>query len=168
MSNITWVMPEVLLPESLSIMRPYGAAGNEGLALWFGVLEGQCVRISHLVEVSGPGFRTTPLYMGLSVNAMATLTEYADRTGVFLAGQIHSHPGNFTDLSDLDEAHGIRIPDYLSVVCPFYAQRNVGIKECGVHFFEQNRYRRFNAEEITRRLLAQALPLQRVPVLVPA
>jgi proteasome lid subunit RPN8/RPN11 len=168
-SIITWSVPEMLLAGSVSIMRPHGAAGNEGLALWFGVEEGQAVRISHLVDVTGPGFRTTPLFMSLSINAMAALTEFADKTNVFLAGQIHSHPGTFTDLSDLDEAHGIRVPDYLSVVCPFYAQHDVGsFQECGVHYFEHGRYRRLGAQEIARRISVNPFPLQKISIRVPA
>ena len=53
MSSMMWSIPEILLPGSVSIMRPHGAAGNEGLALWFGVEEGQGVRITHLVDVTG-------------------------------------------------------------------------------------------------------------------
>jgi proteasome lid subunit RPN8/RPN11 len=150
-----WTLPVNLLSESLSIMRPHGARGNEGLALWFGTADGSQIDITHVVEVIGPGLRTTPLYMSLSLPAMAALTDQADKLDAFLVGQIHSHPGLLLDLSDLDIRNGIRSSDYLSVVCPYYAQRQIsGFADCGVHVFEDHRYRRMPANEIAGRLVS--------------
>jgi proteasome lid subunit RPN8/RPN11 len=169
MSELHWTVPLGLLEASIEVMRPHGAHGNEGLALWFGGGDERHVQFSHVVEVFGPGFTTTPLYMSLSMRAMAALTEFADRNGVFLAGQIHSHPGTFIDLSELDEVHGIRAPDYLSVVCPFYAQRALdGLEACGVHIFDRNRYRRLGADELRRRLEVREVAFKKVRLEVPA
>lgn len=168
MSQLQWTLPDELLGHSVAVMRPYGARGNEGLALWFGCGDEQDVHITHVVEVFGPGFYTAPLFMSLSMRAMAALTDLAEKHGVFLAGQIHSHPGTFIDLSELDEAHGIRTPDYLSVVCPFYAQRNIaGLHECGVHVFDRDRYRRLAADEIDRRIMVRGAPLTKLRLEVP-
>ncbi len=154
MSQPIWVLPANLLSESIVVMRPQGLVGNEGLALWFGNAVGARANVTHVVEVSGPGFRTTPLYMSLSLRAMASLTDLAEKLGTFLIGQVHSHPERFLDLSELDRVHGIRSADYLSVVCPHYAQRNLsGFGDCGVHVFENRRYRRMSPDEISRRLV---------------
>lgn len=165
MSQSRWTLPQDLLEHSIAVMQPHGARGNEGLALWFGVDSGQSVRITHAVEVFGRGFQTTPLFMSLSMRAMASLTEFADQRKVFLAGQIHSHPGTLLDLSELDEAKGIRTPNYLSVVCPFYAQRpEIALSACGVHVFERNRYRRMATAEITRRIRFDSAPVHKLRV----
>ena len=162
MSELLWTLPQELLRVSIEVMRPRGARGNEGLALWFGHGDERHVRFTHVVEVFGRGFTTTPLYMSLSLRAMATLTEFAAQHDVFLAGQIHSHPGRFVDLSDLDQVHGIRVPDYLSIVCPFYAQRALeSLDCCGVHLFESQRYRRLGADEVSRRIAVREAPLQK-------
>ncbi|MEQ1801888.1 MAG: hypothetical protein ABL989_08200 [Gammaproteobacteria bacterium] len=169
MSQLQWTVPGDLLEHSVAVMRPHGTRGNEGLALWFGRGDEQHVQITLAVEVSGAGFFTTPLYMSLSMRAMAALTDLAEKHGVFLAGQIHSHPGSFIDLSELDQAQGIRAPDYLSVVCPYYAQRHVaGLHECGVHVFERARYRRLAAEEIAQRIVVANTPLAKLRLEVPA
>lgn len=169
MSELRWTLPDGLLEHSIAVMRPHGARGNEGLALWFGDGDERHVRITHAVEVFGPGFATTPLYMSLSMRAMAALTDLAEKHRVFLAGQIHSHPGTFTDLSALDEAHGIRTPDYLSAVCPYYAQRHLtGLDECGMHVFERDRYHRLSVEEIARRITIRSVPLMKLRLEVPA
>lgn len=155
MSQLQWHIPKALLGESIAIMRPHGAKGNEGLALWFGTSEGYRLTITHLVEVVGPGFITTPLYMSLSLRAMVTLTDLAEKIDAILIGQIHSHPERFLDLSHLDKEQGIRSQDYLSVVCPHYAQRDLrGFNDCGVHVFENHHYRRLSSDEVSSRLIA--------------
>jgi proteasome lid subunit RPN8/RPN11 len=169
MSQLQWAIPANLLEHSVTVMRPHGARGNEGLALWFGRGDERRVKITLAVEVCGAGFLTTPLFMSLSMRAMAALTDLAEKRRVFLAGQIHSHPGSFIDLSELDEAKGIRTPNYLSVVCPYYAQRDVaGLHECGVHVFEGAQYRRLAAEEIARRIAIANAPLAKLRLEVPA
>ncbi|MBS0418659.1 MAG: hypothetical protein JSR66_13180 [Proteobacteria bacterium] len=169
MTELHWTLPQELLDTSIECMRPHGARGNEGLALWFGSGDERHVQFTHIVEVFGPGFTTTPLYMSLSLHAMAALTDFADGHGVFLAGQIHSHPGKFIELSELDEAHGIRVPGYLSVVCPFYAQRALeGLGSCGVHTFDGNRYRRMEVDEVRRRIEVRKVPLKKLRLEVQA
>lgn len=169
MRETIWSLPEDLLQRSLSIMRPLGERGNEGLALWFGNVEGYHAEVTHVVEVFGDGFRTSPVYMSLSLRAMAMLTDLGERIDAVLVGQIHSHPGRLLELSDLDKAHGIRSQDYLSVVCPFFAQRPLsGISECGVHVFERQAYRRLTPVEIDRRLIPIRGNLQHLRCEVPA
>jgi hypothetical protein len=154
MSKITWYLPKDLVGASIEIMRPHGAQGNEGLALWLGTSDdAQRIRVTHAIEIYGSGFVTAPLQMRLSLRAMATLTELADRLDRYLVGQIHSHPGNFTDLSVVDKELGIRVPDYLSVVCPHYAQlSDVTLRDCGLHMFEDAKYRRLSSVEISRQV----------------
>ena len=169
MTQPNWNLPENLLRESIAVMRPHGVIGNEGLALWFGNVSGARADVTHLIEVAGPGFRTTPLYMSLSLRAMAALTDLTEKLDTFLIGQIHSHPERFLDLSELDKKHGIRSPDYLSVVCPYYAQRELtGFDEFGVHGFENQRYRRMSPAEISRRLIVRDAHITKVRCEVPA
>jgi hypothetical protein len=155
MSQVTWYLPQDLLCRSVEIMRPHGAQGNEGLALWLGTGDdAQRVNVTHVIEVYGSGFVTTPLQMRLSLRAMATLTSLADDLNRYLVGQIHSHPGDFTDLSDVDKEFGIRVPDYLSVVCPDYAQRSdITLSDCGLHMFGGAGYRRLSSAETSRRVV---------------
>ena len=109
--EITWSLPGDLLETSIEVMRPHGRKGNEGLALWLGKTDGNLARVTHLVSLSGDGFRTSPLQLRLSWNAMSKLTELADKIDAYLVGQIHSHPGNFIDLSEVDQVYGIRCQD---------------------------------------------------------
>lgn len=149
MNHSTWYLPKNLLNESIAIMSPHGKLGCEGLALWLGYEQNNDTYISHVIELSGPGFKTSPLHMSLSLSAMASLTKLAEHNNLFLAGQIHSHPGTFVDLSEIDKRMGIRIPNYLSLVCPHYAQvPSTTLNECGVHIFGANRYRKLTSNEV--------------------
>jgi len=169
MNELHWLLPEDLLQKSINVMRPHGVVGNEGLALWFGKANGSTIEITHLVEVSGPGFRTSPLYMGLSMRAMAKLTDLADQLDRYLVGQIHSHPKTFVELSDLDKAHGIRVPNYLSIVCPYYAQRpSTTLSDCGIHVFEGSNYRRMNPAVAARRIQIASTRVSKLNCEVPA
>lgn len=163
MSQVTWTLPNDLLPTSIEIMRPHGAEGNEGLALWLGTGEDDELSITHVVAVHGSGFVTSPLYLRLSFRAMAELTELTERLGVYLLGQVHSHPGRLIDLSDLDREQGFRVPDFLSVVCPHYAQRpDTTLSECGLHVYEGSGYRRLSHTESGRRIRLAPVRVARV------
>ena len=169
MKQIHWNIPKNLLNESITIMRPQGTIGNEGLALWFGQIYDSHIDITHIVEVSGAGFHTTPLYMNLSLRAMIKLTDLAEKIDSPLVGQIHSHPGRLIDLSILDKEQGIRKPNYLSVVCPYYAQRNLNdLNQCGVHVFEKGHYRRMPTTEISQRIKISDIETKKIQCEVPA
>lgn len=167
--SLSWIKPTNLLDVSIAAMRPHGIQGNEGLALWLGRSDGEIATITHVVAPCGPGFQTTPLHMHLSFGAMARLTELASRLGIYLVGQIHSHPGLFLDLSEVDEELGIRCQDYLSVVCPYYAQRQLdSFEECGVHVFDDNRYRRLALPELRCRVRPSNSLVELIHLEVPA
>jgi hypothetical protein len=167
--ELNWALPANLLAASIEIMRPHGRLGNEGLALWLGRADGHLALVTHVVAPRGPGFRTSPLQLKLSWNAMARLTDLAGELETYLVGQIHSHPGLFVDLSEVDEKYGVRCQDYLSLVCPHYAQRPVaGIDECGVHMFDCGNYRRLAAIEVARRIAVTPSVVEVVDLEVPA
>lgn len=153
MNRISWALPANLISESVQIMRPNGAQGNEGLALWLGDEQNGLVEFTHVLRLKGPGLVARPLQLSLSLRAISRITSLSDELGVYWAGQIHSHPGRFVDLSPVDRAMGIKVQDYLSVVCPHYAQaRTDGLAECGVHLFDKGSYRRFPPHEVAARI----------------
>ncbi len=169
MTQPTWTLPKDLLSASVRVMRPQGALGNEGLGLWFGTADGDDVSVTHLVELHGRGFTSAPLQLRLSWRAMSTLTNLAAELDVYLVGQIHSHPGQMLDLSEVDKEFGIRCQDYLSLVCPHYAQCDIKtVDECGVHVFEAGYYRRLARHEVAVRIKTSNSMVERLRVEVPA
>lgn len=165
----TWNIPHQLLQQSQEAMRPYGAQGHEGLCLWFGSEEAGTVSITHLVVPHGPGLVTHPLHLSLSMRAMSRITRLAGEIDRYWAGQIHSHPGLMLDLSDVDRRMGVLVQDYLSLVCPYYAQRHVqSVHQFGVHVYDTGRYRRLSALEVDTRIAVSDRPLEIISVEVQA
>jgi proteasome lid subunit RPN8/RPN11 len=155
MSPMRWILPTDLLAKSIRFMQPHGALGNEGLVLWFGRKIAQdAVEVTHAIEPQGSGITRSPLHLSLSLRAMNKLTNLGESIDRYLVGQIHSHPENYIDLSPVDRARGIRVPDYLSVVSPHYAQDPLtNWENCGWHEFTQGRYRRLSPREASRRIV---------------
>lgn len=148
-----WILPQSLLATSIQIMAPHGLAGNEGLSLWLGREEGEVATVTHALKLRGSGLITRPLQLQLSDRAMSQITDVASNLDLFLVGQIHSHPGRFIDLSDVDIKYGIRIDEYLSLVCPHYAQRSdTSWSDCGLHVFDTSEYRPMGPSEIRHRI----------------
>lgn len=167
--GITWVIPRTLLQASVEAMRPYGIKGHEGLALWFGREEAGEVTITHLVIPHGPGLITHPLHLSLSMRAMSRITKLTGEVDRYWAGQIHSHPGQMLDLSEVDRSMGVLVQDYLSLVCPYYAQRDVpDLRHYGVHVYDSGRYKRLSNEEVNARIKVSEHALEVVRVQVAA
>lgn len=161
-----WNIPLNVIPASVAAMRPHGVHGHEGLALWFGKANAEQTTITHVIVPHGAGLTTHPLHLRLSMRAMVRLTNAAESLGVFWAGQIHSHPQQMLSLSEVDVVMGVQVQDYLSVVCPEYAQGDTErFDQCGVHVFDGDTYRRMPSFEVSRRIrvgggLAQILYLE--------
>lgn len=165
----TWILPQSLLDASIKIMQPSGRLGNEGLALWLGREEhGDVARVTHVLDVRGAGVRAGPLQLQISERAMARITDAAADLETFLVGQIHSHPGDFIELSDVDQIYGIRIEGYLSMVCPHYAQMpNTQWHQCGFHVFEGAQFRQMAQKEVTARVRFDDAELKEISLEVP-
>ena len=131
-----WVLPSTLLSASLAIMHRDGIKGCEGIAFWLGTQENGAAIVRTVVSMEGYGIQKHPLYMEVTPDAMNALAEAADTRGQYLIGQIHSHPGTFTDLSDTDIRYGISSPFYFSAVAPHYASDpSTRWADCGIHIF---------------------------------
>jgi proteasome lid subunit RPN8/RPN11 len=142
---------------SISEMASDGARGCEGVALWLGRRFAGIVTVTHVVALRGPGVTKRPDHLSISPELLNEVTMLAIRAGVYLVGQIHSHPGTWVDLSETDQLYGIRMPGYLSVVAPHFARRpNIALAECGVHVFDRGAWRRLGAIERICRVVAGA------------
>ena len=75
------------------------------------------------------------------------------KSGLALLGQVHSHPGAFVDHSAGDNERALMPYDgFLSIVVPYYARRGMQpLTVCGVHVFENSRFRRIQDSEIEAR-----------------
>jgi proteasome lid subunit RPN8/RPN11 len=152
---LLWLLPEAAMTASISEMAPDGARGCEGVALWLGRRSAGVVTVTHVVALRGPGITKRPDHLSISADLLNEVTMLAMRDGVYVVGQIHSHPGKWVDLSEVDKRYGISIPGYLSVVAPDFARRpSTAIAECGVHVFDHGTWRRLGAFERACRVIS--------------
>ena len=158
-----WLLPSTLLSHSLEIMYRDGKAGCEGIAFWLGTQEAGAATVRAVVAIDGYGIQKHPLYIEVTPDAMNALADAAELRGQYLIGQIHSHPGTFTDLSDTDIRYGVSSPYYLSAVAPHYAaDRTTKWLDCGIHiFFRQRGFVRLSRNEASRLIqVCQSLDLE--------
>lgn len=156
-----WVIPGVALKKSRLEMATDGRFGNEGISLWLGTKERGEARLTHLVFLRGDGVRKTPVNIEVAPELMRQIHEKAEALSIILIGQIHSHGGyHGVDLSPTDHLYGVRVPYFLSVVCPDYAQTDsTTITDCGVHvFLPQQGYVRLTQEHVAKRIVVSSEP----------
>ncbi|TPN82548.1 hypothetical protein FJ987_15710 [Mesorhizobium sp. CU2] len=152
---IIWRLPKAAMTASISEMARDGARGCEGVALWLGRRFAGIVTVTHVVALRGAGITRCPDRLSISPELLNEVTMLAIRAGVYLVGQIHSHPSTWVDLSEADKRYGIRVHGFLSVVAPDFARRpNTALAECGVHIFDRGAWRRLGAIERTCRVIA--------------
>jgi hypothetical protein len=151
-----WLIPEAALVRSREEMALDGRQGNEGTSLWLGTkLRGEA-RLTHLVFLRGAGIFKSPYNIQVTPELMREVHEKALAIGAILIGQIHSHHRHCgVDLSPTDHAYGIRVPYFLSVVHPEYAQtESTGISDCGVHvFLPKKGFVRLSDKEVAKQIV---------------
>src|SRR5438128_1519661 len=125
-----------------------GLAGTEGTALWLGNRAAGIAVIKSVVMLRGPGVIRRPGFISISSDLINELTEIAIEMGQVLIAQIHSHEFDWTGLSPVDKAGGFRVPGFLSVVAPNFAQdAALDLRRCGIHVFD-SQWRQLSETEV--------------------
>lgn len=145
---LLWRLPAEALRMSIAEMAPDGSRGCEGVALWLGRRVAGIVTITHVVGLRGSGIVKRPDYLSISAELLDDVTDLAIERGVYLAGQVHSHPGAWVDLSEADKRCGIQAPGYLSVVMPNFAREpSTPLAQFGFHVSARGAWRRLSPFE---------------------
>lgn len=140
---LLWRLPAAALQASIAEMARDGARGCEGVALWLGRRIAGVVTVTHVIGLRGGGVVRHPDHLSISAELLDDVTDVAIDLGVYLVGQIHSHPGAWVDLSEADERCGIQAQGYLSVVAPYFARDPATPpSRCGFHVFDHGSWRR--------------------------
>lgn len=157
-----WRIPRVLWQQTLRELAQDGARGCEGICLWLAPLDetpatdGAALQFTRGAVLRGPLVRRHALSIAMDPELLSELTDVLDREGLILAGQVHAHPGEFIDLSEVDKAMGFRVPGFLSVVSPYYGVRlETPLEYCGFHeFIARTGYHRLPPAEVAERIRA--------------
>lgn len=157
-----WSIPQSLWQQTLEELAQDGARDCEGICLWLAPLDetaaadGAALQFTRGAVLRGPLVRRHALSITIDPELLSELTDVLDREGLILAGQVHGHPGEFVDLSEVDKAMGFRVPGFLSVVSPYYGLRlETRLEQCGFHeFIARTGYRRLPPVEVAQRIRA--------------
>lgn len=153
-----WRLPGSLLQQSMADMAIDGRKGNEGTCFWLGKRAGGEAEVSQVVLLRGEGVRKSPMNVRVSPELMREVHELAEKLGLILVGQIHSHSGVCgVDMSPTDHAYGVSVPYFLSIICPDFAQNPAtNLSDCGVHVCLPERgYVRLSTREMRRKVILE-------------
>ena len=146
------LLPERLVPETARLLRSYGdEEAHEGVVYLGGVETPEqsvaLLTIAPVATTTRGSFRTD-----FAANA-AVVSTLAAR-GLTLVGQVHSHPGNWVDHSDGDDAGAlVRFEGYWSLVVPAFARQGLlPLSRCGVHLYDQRRFARLTDAAVQARV----------------
>ena len=152
----TIIVPEQVCEATTRGLRSHGPQGtdHEGVVIWAGVtIENMGAKfvtscIVPEADTSPGSFDITP---AADARVVQTINEY-DLSGI---GLLHSHPGPNTDHSRGDEKDaGLVFDGYYSIVVPNYGTDGVRpLTQCGVHRYEQGRFRRLSNDIVEQQFV---------------
>jgi hypothetical protein len=148
-----WRLPGPALQASHREMARDGVVGNEGTVFWLGNRKAGIVAVKSVVLLRGPGIIKRPDFISISSDLINDVAGIAIELGQALVAQMHSHEFAWTDLSPVDQAGGFRVPGFLSVVAPNFAQDPaLDLHRCGIHVFDIT-WRRLSDAETTNSIV---------------
>jgi proteasome lid subunit RPN8/RPN11 len=147
------LLPESVVAATERLLRTYGADGDEHEGIvYLGGVEADDASVALIAfapeaETTWGSFRTGSDANNRLVGALM-------ERGLRLVGQVHSHPGGWTDHSDGDDAGAlVRFEGYWSLVVPRYGREGMRLlTECGVHLFTAGAFARLTAAAVAARV----------------
>lgn len=146
-----WLSEPVAL-ETERLLRSYGGAEeHEGIVYWGGI---ETPRGAAVLTAVSPTAHTTWGSFQTGADANAELVSVLARFGQSLVAQVHSHPEDWVDHSDGDDAGAlVRFVGFWSLVVPRFARRGMRpLHRCGVHLFQDGEFRRLSKEAVSARV----------------
>lgn len=148
-----------LLEKTVGLLRKFRDQKeyHEGILYWAGV---ETPTQWWILSCIRPDAVTTPGSYRTSAVANSDVILAANRHGLHILAQVHSHPGGWVGHSGGDH-QGAFMPfeGSLSVIVPEYGVHGmIPLERCGVHRFEQGQFRRLSNAETTE--LFRIVPLE--------
>jgi hypothetical protein len=145
-------LPESVVGETERLLKTYGGDDDHEGVVYLGGVEVAggavaLVALSPIAETTRGSFQT-------DLDANTAVVRALGKYELSLVGQVHSHPGEWVDHSEGDDAGAlVRFEGYWSFVVPAFAHRGMRpLTRCGVHIFRKGRFRRLNNPAIGARV----------------
>jgi hypothetical protein len=144
------------MASAYDFMAEVGEKGYEGLALFFGSVEGKEARV---LRTYIPGQRAIRSASGLLLRveseALHDLNVHLYETGLRLLAQIHSHAEHaYHSLTD-DDYSIVTVLGGLSLVIPDFARRPFKLSECAAYRLTYSGWRELTDSEKTEQIILE-------------
>ncbi len=151
---------ELNVPASLWLttwegLRQRGGGAREAACVWIGARDGKVEHARDVVFLDDlPGTVGRRLQHRTSREAVAALLSRARELGMVIVGDIHTHPSDWVDLSEVDRAHPIEYRlGLLAIVLPSFAGGPPTLEAVGVHEYAgDGEWQTFHGSEKSSRL----------------
>jgi hypothetical protein len=140
---------ETVIPETVRVLQHSRdeRSAHEGIVYW----AGKVTTSSWIVTTSiAPKADTTWGSFTTTAFSNAEVITFLATHGLELLAQVHSHPGSRVGHSEGDD-EGAFMPyeNYLSLVVPNFGKGGIlPLQRCGVHRFNQGRFKRLTRKEV--------------------
>lgn len=155
MSGGTLYAPHALWAATWAGLRRRGDERRESACVWLGTRDRAEERACEVVFLDDlPGTVARRLHHRTSLAAVAALMQRARALGLVIVADIHTHPGEWVGLSELDQAHPIEYRvGLVALVLPRFASGPPELQLTGVHeYLGDGRWRGFAGEDLARRV----------------
>lgn len=137
-------------------LRARGRGQREAACVWGGkrsISVNQVHSVTFLDDL--PGVVAGPLYHRPSRATVRALFDVLRERNEMIVGDIHTHPGDWVGLSDIDAAHPIEFRRGLpALIIPRYAISEPALEGLGLHeYVGDGEWRTLDSDEINRTLL---------------
>jgi len=144
---------EGVLPQTVRVLQLSRdeRSAHEGIVYWAGKMSPSAWIITTSVA---PRAETTWGSFTTSAVSNAEVITFLAQHGLELLAQVHSHPGSRVAHSEGDD-EGAFMPyeNYLSIVVPNFATRGMlPLTSCGVHRFNEGRFKRLTRKDVVNLL----------------
>ena len=161
--NNKYYIDQLVLRFTEVVLQDYGnkSPACEGLIYWAGHIDGNKFYVTHAiapkVAASRYGFLTTH-----ESNAM--VVEYLCDNNLIYIAQVHSHPGEWVEHSDIDnEETAFRSEGFISLVVPLFSKKGIlPWKQCGVHLYTHDEFKMLSSKYVKKRFSVSNLNKQSI------
>lgn len=155
--------PEILISttqwkETWAGLKIRGQESREALCVWAGDRKSQPWKVLEVVFLDDfPGVEGFARFHRVSREAVTALFRCLHQKNLQLIADVHSHPGSWVGLSDIDMEHPLEFRvGFLSLVLPSYAIPKPDIGAVGVHEYIGNmEWKTLTAEAVLSRIKIQ-------------
>jgi hypothetical protein len=156
--NIQYVIDAQVMSFTDQILKDYGnkKPSCEGLVYWAGKVEGNKYYVTHAVA---PKIKASRRDIYTTHESNGVVVEYLCDNDLVYIAQVHSHPGDWVEHSQVDnEETAFRSEGLVSIVVPVFSNRGIlPWSQCGFHLFTDGAFKFLSTKYVNKRFNVRKL-----------